>query len=447
MNSARGVGRLGVLEALRGRGLLADCTSEGVVLKRAGLGNGRPSCYVGFDPTASSLHIGNLVTVRALQVLQTFGVKPIALVGGATGMIGDPSGKSDDRNLLDADQLCRNSSGIERALRQVIDFDETGNPENPGAILLNNNSWFSNFGVLDFYRGIGKHFRMGTMLSRDSVKSRLEGPSGMSFLEFSYQLFQAYDFLHLYEHHNCLMQLGGADQWGNIVSGCELIRKVQPDATVYGVTVPLMTTSDGAKLGKSAGNAPIWVDSNLTSHYDFFQYFLNTSDADARRLIPMLALEPGEDSNNPEVLDVLQQHSENPAKRQAQKFLAQRVTRWVRGDDGLVSADQATRALFGGSLRLLSPEDIASAFTTFPKKGLHRDDLVGASVIDVAVECGAMQSKSECRRLIRSGGFYINNNRVSDAQKQINHEDFVGNGGYLILRSGKKNYFVIEVEG
>ena len=449
------------------------------------------ACYVGFDPTADSLHIGNLVSLRVLQILQHHGFRPIALVGGATGLIGDPSGRSTERNMQSTEQIQRNAQGIEANVRYLLRPD-TRTPANHATVklhsptIVNNLDWYLQQTPLDFIRDVGRHFRMGSMLSRDSVKSRLDSDSGMSFTEFSYQLFQAYDYLHLYRHHNCLLQIGGSDQWGNIVGGCELVRRSdtqraepgtttpaqahehqaqeseQPDQhqQVHGLTVPLLTTSTGEKLGKSAGNA-IWVDANKTSPYELYQYFLNIADTDVEQCYSMLALDPALDAAAAldQINETMDRHREAPAQRYAQRCLADSMVGWIHGDDGLASAQQATQALFGGvrgggsgggggggGTENGDAVDWRLALKDAPSCTVGIDQVVGASIVMfVTEELGLFKSRGEARRMIKSGGLYMNQERLDDGDAVLELKDVL-NGDLVVFRKGKRNYMLVDVE-
>ncbi|ETV72716.1 tyrosine-tRNA ligase, variant [Aphanomyces astaci] len=344
------------LAALRSRGLLAGLTHEhatSVLDAAVAKHQANPSSvkavgvYCGFDPTASSLHVGNLVTVMALRHFQLAGVKPILLVGGATGMIGDPSMRSDERVMLTADAVAANARHLVDSLKNVLDFD----CPKVGAEVANNMTWHGHMSVIDWMRECGAFARVNAMLARDSVKRRLDAESGLSFLEFSYQLFQAFDFVHLRRHHNVLVQVGGSDQWGNIVSGCDLVRKTDGHE-VYGVTVPLLTTANGDKFGKSAGNA-VWLDAAKTSVYDFYQFFIRTDDADVGTLLKTFTL-----LDMDEIDTIVATHSAAPEKRHAQQILAEHTTRMIHGEVALKAAQVAAKVLFGGSLDGVDAVDI-----------------------------------------------------------------------------------------
>ena len=416
-----------------------------------------PSVYVGFDPTATSLHVGNLVSVRALEIFQAAGFRPIALVGGATGLIGDPSGKSADRNLLNVNQVKENQAGIEKSLRQVLNFESTGfHPVK----MVNNIDWYNEMSAFEFVRDIGKHFRLSHMLSKDSVKNRLESDVGISFTEFSYQMFQAHDFYHLHNEENCVLQLGGSDQWGNIVAGCDLIRRRNNESKAYGLTVPLMTTSSGEKLGKSAGNA-IWIDPDKTSPYDFYQYFMQIKDEDVLDLIPMMGVHVqfndfGEHVNDDDAhhfslakaTDIIELHKKDPGKRYAQKFLADSMTTWVHGEDECKNVQQVTKQLFqrgakGGGASMKETLDAALRSGTVTM--VAKDELPTMSIVDLAVKCNAIKTKGEGKRLIKNGGLYVNDKRVEGPNETIDAQAHVVEDKYIVVRVGRKSCYIVQV--
>ena len=438
------------------------------------------SCYVGFDPTADSLHIGNLVSLRVLQIMQHHGFQPIALVGGATGLIGDPSGRSTERNMQSTEKIRQNVIGIEANVRHLLRDCNTSTNSNSTDTeyalhppkIVNNIDWYLNQTPLDFIRDVGRHFRMGSMLSRDSVKSRLDSSNGMSFTEFSYQLFQAYDYLHLYNEFNCMLQIGGSDQWGNIVSGCELIRRTEVQKSgdsgdsgdggvesvdvgsgvVYGLTAPLLTTSTGEKLGKSAGNA-IWVNSNKTSAYELYQYFLNISDDDVEKCYSMLALDPTLDAETSinTIKETMNEHQKEPSQRYAQRSLANSMVEWIHGADGLASAQQATNALFGcgGSSSGVGDSDSSTvswrvALKDAPSCKVSTNEIVGISIVEFVTGLGLFKSRGEARRMIKSGGLYLNQNRVDNGNRELELNDVLSEN-LIVLRKGKKNYMLVDV--
>ena len=419
-----------IIDILKERELFEDMTSPELEKKA----QSQFTVYAGFDPSSDSLQVGNLVTLMTLARFQKAGHNVIAVAGGATGMIGDPSGKSSERNLLSAEQVEKNLEGITENLARVLDFDNT----KATAKIVNNNDWFKDFTFIEVLRDVGKHFRMGAMLGKESVKTRLNSEEGMSFAEFSYQLLQAYDFLKLYETENCTVQLGGSDQWGNITAGTDLVRKLK-GVEVYGVTVPLVCDSNGVKFGKSEGNA-LFLDSRKTSIYDFYQFFVRTGDADVVRYLKILTFLSME-----EIAVLEKSVREAPEKREAQKKLAEEVTRIVHGQAGLDSAIKASAVLFGESMEGLAAKDILGIFADAPSCELSSADVAGKPVIDVAVAAGLCKSKGEARRLIENGGMNVNNVRVPDISAVIAAGDIV-DGKLLVLRSGKKNYRLVRVQ-
>ena len=391
--------------------------------------------YAGFDPTSDSLQAGNLVAIMMLAHFQRCGHKVIAVVGGATGRIGDPSGKAAERQLLTNEQIESNLTGIRENLERFLDFDHPTAP----AIIVNNNDWMKDFTFVDFLRDIGKHFRMGRMLSKDSVRTRLESEEGMSFCEFSYQVLQGYDFLHLYREHGCTIQLGGSDQWGNITAGIDLVHKLA-GAQAYGVTAPLVCDSSGQKFGKSEGNA-VYLSSARTSVYNFYQYFVRTGDEDVIRFLRIFTFLPLS-----EVEALEKALKEAPEKREAQRRLAEELTRLVHGEDGLATALKASEVLFGGSLEGCDATQLLAIFADVPSKQLTVDQVRDVPAVDVAVESGLANSKGEMRRLIQNGGFYVNNIRVDSHEQLIRSDDLIEDR-ILILRSGKKKYHLVELVG
>ena len=419
-----------IIEVLRERGLLEDMTSP-ELSERV-----ESPCvvYAGFDPTAESLQVGNLVTIMMLAHFQRCGHRVIALVGGATGSIGDPSGKSAERPLLSHEQIETNAAGIRENLARFLDFDH---PEIPAKI-VNNLDWMKDYSFIDFLRDVGKHFRMGTMLGKESVRSRLDSDEGMSFCEFSYQLLQGYDFLHLFDKESCNIQIGGSDQWGNIIAGTDLIHKLRGEQG-FGITSPLITDRNGQKLGKSEGRA-VFLSAAKTSCYEFYQYFMNIDDADVIGLLKVftfLSLE--------EIGSIETEMAAEPHKRLAQKTLAEHLTRHVHGDEGLESALKASQVLFGGSLEGCDAAELMQIFSDVPSAELEKASVLDQPVLDVAVAAGVCKSKGEGRRLIDNGGLYLNNVRVEDLARSVGSEDLV-DASVLILRSGKKKYTLVKVD-
>lgn len=398
------------------------------------------SAYVGIDPTADSLHIGHLVGVMMLKHLQMAGHKPLALVGGATGMIGDPSGKSEERNLLNEAELRHNEESIKKQLQRFLDF-ETDMPHK--AELVNNYDWMKSFSFLEFIRDVGKHITVNYMMSKDSVKKRLgaDSKSGMSFTEFTYQLVQGYDFLHLYKEKNCKLQMGGADQWGNITTGTELIRRIE-GGKAFALTCPLITKADGGKFGKTeSGN--IWLDAAKTSPYAFYQFWLNTSDEDAEKYIKIFTLYSRED-----IESFVQQHREAPNLRQLQRILAEDITVRVHGRDELEAAQAASNILFGKSttddLKKLDERTFLAVFEGVPISEISREKLVnGIGIVEfLAEETNIFPSKGEARRMLKDNGVSVNKEKVSE-NTQMWEKDLLGNQ-YVLVQKGKKNYFIVK---
>ena len=418
-----------VIDILKERHLLDDVTSPAVADRLAS----PVTIYAGFDPSSDSLQAGNFVTIMALSHFQRCGHRVVALVGGATGMIGDPSGRSEERTLLDEEALARNQEGIRENLSRFLDFEHPTAP----ACIVNNSDWLGEYSFIAFLRDVGKHFRMGSMLGKESVRARLAGEAGMSFTEFSYQLLQAYDFLHLYSECDCTFQLGGSDQWGNITAGIDLVRKVR-GAETYGVTVPLVCDSAGQKFGKSEGNA-IFLDAEKTSYYDFYQFFVRTADVDAIRFLKIFTFLPID-----EIAQLEESLQKEPEARTAQRRLAEEVTRCVHGEDGLAVAQQASAVLFGGALEGLSADELLGIFADVASVELGRDRVIDAKVVDVVAESGLCRSKGEARRLVENRGLYVNNCRVEDVVATVTESDVV-DGRVLVLRSGKKKFHLVKV--
>ena len=418
-----------ILETLQARGLFEAMTSP----ELAAHVRQPTTVYAGFDPTSRSLQIGNLVAVMGLAHFQRAGHKVVALVGGATGMIGDPSGKSQERPLLSAADVAANVEGIRENLGRFLDFESRAVP----AKIVNNQEWMHGFSYIDFLREVGKHFRMGAMLARESVRARLESTEGMSYTEFSYQLLQAYDFLHLCDTEGCRIQIGGSDQWGNITAGTDLIRRLR-GVEAFGLTFPILCDHTGAKFGKSAGNA-VYLDATRTSCYDFYQYFLRSDDQDVIRYLKMLTFLPLES------IEAIEEATRTaPDQRLAQRTLAEELTRMVHGENGLRSAEQASAALFGGTLAGLNAVDLLAVFTQAPSSELPRAQVVGQPLVDVAVAAGLVSSKSAARRLIADGGLYVNNERMTDATACVTPTQAIEDR-LLVLRQGKRNYRLVRI--
>ena len=420
---------------LQWRGMIHDIMpdSEKVLNEKSTAG------YIGFDPTADSLHIGSLVQIVILMHFQRAGHQPIALVGGATGMIGDPSGKSQERNLLDNATLDKNINGIKNQLSRFLDFDQSS----PNAAkLVNNFDWMSKFSLIEFVRDVGKHLSVNYMMAKDSVKKRLgsDAKEGMSFTEFSYQLIQGYDFLHLYQHHNCLLQMGGSDQWGNITTGTELVRR-KAGGKAYAITCPLITKADGTKFGKTEGGN-VWLDKTKTSPYKFYQYWLNTSDEDAERYIKIFTFLEEE-----EILSLIISHKEMPHQRQLQRTLADQVTRMVHSEEERKLAVQASEILFGkatsAALKDLDEATFLDVFEGVPQANLDKVMLEkGISAIDLlATSTGFLTSNGEARRALKENSIAVNKEKINDTY-QAKVSDLICDR-YLLLQRGKKNYFLL----
>jgi tyrosyl-tRNA synthetase len=418
-------------EELKWRGLIYD-NVDGV---DALLGKEKVTVYNGFDATGDSLHVGHLVPLLALARLQRFGHHPIALAGGGTSMIGDPSGKSAERNLLSQDIIEANLASIKKQLAHFLDFDVKSNP----ARVINNADWLSKLNLLEFLRDIGKHFTINYMMAKDSVKSRIDREEGISYTEFSYMLLQSYDFLNLFETENCILQTGGSDQWGNITAGVELIRRVK-GSTAYGMVYPLITKSDGSKFGKTESGA-VWLDPERTSPYKFYQYWLNTEDNDVINYLKYFTFLAQEEINFLE-----SEFKTHPESRNAQKKLAQEMTLIVHGNSALNRAEQATQVLFGGSLDGLAVNDIEEIFAEVPSSEISSDELIGdgVNILDLLLKTKLVKSKGEARRSILEGGMNLNNVRLTDENYMISRNDLVSEN-FLVFRKGKKNYHLVKV--
>jgi len=425
------------VEELQWRGMIHDVMPE----TEKHLMETMRSAYVGFDPTADSLHIGNLVPIMLLAFYQRCGHKPVALVGGATGMIGDPSGKSTERNLLDEEALRHNQECVKNQLSQFLDF--SSGAENQ-AVLVNNYDWMKEFSFLDFIRNVGKHITVNYMMAKDSVKTRLSGESaeGLSFTEFTYQLIQGYDFLHLYRNLNCTLQMGGSDQWGNITTGTELVRRIA-GGKGYALTCPLITKSDGSKFGKSEGGN-VWLGANRTSPYKFYQYWLNTSDDDAEKYIKIFTFLDKETIEN-----LVAEHKEAPHLRLLQKRLAQEVTTTVHSAEEFEKAVKASEILFGNStsedLKTLDEKTFLDVFEGVPQAEITKEELKkGLDIIGALAEkTGFLKSNGEARRALKENSISVNKEKVSD-DFTVTESDLI-NGQFVLLQRGKKNYFIIKV--
>ena len=418
-------------EELVARGFVEQSTSEeiGNVLERE-----KVTCYVGFDPTAASLHVGNLIPILGLARLQRAGHRPIAVMGGATGMIGDPSGKSKERNLLTDDTIEENLAAQKKQFERFIEFGDGK------GVLTNNADWLTRFGFIEFLRDVGKHFRLGEMLAKESVKSRLNSDAGISYTEFSYMLLQAYDFLHLFDEEGCTFQAGGSDQWGNIVAGIELIRKLR-GKQAYGIVFPLLLDSSGQKLGKTSEGERVWLDPELTSPYRFYQYWINAADSEVIRYLKLFTF-VGLD----EIAEIERETKEAPEKRAAQKRLGEELTRMVHGDEGYDASLRASKIMFGGEITGVDEKTLCEIFADVPSSTLPKTRLdEGLGIVDLLVECGATKGKGAGRRLIDQGGIYLNNIRVESSDRPVTAGDLIA-GPSLVIRQGKKNYRLVRFE-
>ena len=422
---------MNIYEELQWRGLVADCTDATELTKR--LAAGPVTLYCGFDPTADSLHVGNLVPLLALRRFQLAGHHPIAVAGGATGAIGDPSGKTGERTLLTPELLQANIAQEKEQLRRWLDFDSKTNP----ARLLDNAAWTAHVSFLDFLRDIGKHFSVNQMIAKESVRARMEDrETGISFTEFSYMLLQAFDFYVLRRDHQCELQIGGSDQWGNITAGIELGRRLR-SRDLHGITCPLLTKADGTKMGKTASGA-IWLDPKRTSPYRFYQYWINLDDDDAGRCLLRLT-----DLTLDETAAFDAKRAAAPAARDTQKRLAEELTRLVHGDAGLAAARQATDIFFGAEITSLDDQSLGEIFADVPSHEFARTTLDGdgLALVEALKATGLAQSASAARRTIEQGGIYVNNRRIADAAHRLTAQDLAGTAT-LVLRSGKKSYAV-----
>ena len=427
-----------VVEDMEWRGLLFDHTPEAT----HNLITEKITCYNGFDPTASSLHIGNLVAIMGLARLQKYGHTPIILVGGGTGMIGDPSGKSEERILLSKEKIDENVDSIYKQVSPFLDF--SSKIKNPAKI-VNNSDWLKKIDLLSFLRDIGKHFTVNTMLSRESVKNRLDRDTGISFTEFSYQLLQAYDFLKLYDDYGCNFQSGGSDQWGNILGGIDLIRRVHSrkkskNDLAHGIIFPLVTTSSGEKFGKSIGGAPT-LDPKATSPYKLFQFFLNVSDEDVINYLKIFTFITPEN-----LLKIQESVSLEPQKRIGQKTLAEEVTKYIHGTNGLQKAKKITEAFFSNNLNTLSLEELEDLIDKSEIFEINYEDLHNKNFTDICINNNfrIFSSKNELKRLCEQGGIYINDKKFSNYENKIDPNELMENK-YLLIRKGKKNYFLFKI--
>ena len=420
---------MNLLDDLRWRGLLAQSTDEAALLESLK----KPiTLYVGFDPTAPSLHVGNLVVLLVLRRFQLAGHNPIALVGGATGLVGDPSGKNEERTLNSSEIVEGWVNRIRKQVSAFLDFDAASNK----AVVVNNLDWTSPLSAIEFLRDIGKHFSVNQMLSKDSVSARLEA-GGISYTEFSYQVLQSYDFLELYRRNNCTLQLGGSDQWGNIVAGLDLIRRVE-QGSGHALTVPLLTKADGTKFGKTAGGS-VWLDPEMTSPYAFFQYWLNTDDKDVINFLKVFSFKSHE-----EITELENAHNANPGLREAHRALARELTALVHSEQTTVRVEAAARALFGqGDLQELDEETLAGALAELPRTTVSKDQPI-PTWVDLLAATGVVDSKSAARRIVKEGGAYLNNEKISGEEFAPSKSDFLC-GKYAVLRKGKRDLAAVEL--
>jgi len=425
---------MNILEEMGWRGLIADCTDAAELSKRAAA---PLTLYCGFDPTAESLHVGNLVPLLGLRRFQLLGHHPIAVAGGATGSIGDPSGKTQERQLLTRDILERNIASVKVQLAKLLDFETKQNP----ARLVDNASWTVNVSYLDFLRDIGKHFSVNQMVAKESVRARMEDREvGISYTEFSYMLLQAFDFYVLARDHNCELQIGGSDQWGNITAGIDLCRK-KLGKTVYGLTLPLITNADGSKFGKTEAGA-IWLDPRRTSVYRFYQFWINTDDRDVIRYLKFFTFQ-----NRDEIESLEKKHLENPGQRGAHMILAFEVTRLIHGDKAAEEAFRASAILFGAPLDRISETTFSEILGEVPTTEIQKSRLDGAGLplLELLVHSGLCPSKGQARKDIEGGGVNINNLREASATRAVTTNDLLF-GKHLLLRKGKKNYVVVTAK-
>lgn len=420
-----------LLDELRWRGLIHQLTDETGLTKL--LQSGPQTVYVGFDPTAPSLHVGHLLQLMTLRRFQRAGHRPIALVGGATGMIGDPSGKSEERNLLSADQLRSNVESVAVQMRRLLRFDG----RDP-ALLLNNFDWMKDYSYLEFLRDIGKSFPVGAMLGKESVRARLESEAGLSYTEFSYMLLQAYDFVHLCREHGCLIQAGGSDQWGNITAGIDLGRRML-GKQLFGLTAPLLTTSDGRKMGKTEQGA-VWLDPARTSPYQFYQYWKNVGDDDVLRCLAFLT-----EIDRDEYQSLAAATAADPGRRTAQNRLAEWMTELIHGRAGVEAAQRASEILFGGELGAQTDASLGEIFADVPSNEVPRTKLGGEGywIVEALQAAGLVSSGGAARRSIQEGGVYVNNRRETDIERRLTAGDLASET-VMVLRKGKKNYALLR---
>jgi tyrosyl-tRNA synthetase len=425
-----------LFEELQWRGLYADCTDSAALAKR--LAEGPITVYAGFDPTADSLHVGNLVPLFALRRFQLAGHHPIALAGGATGMVGDPSGKSTERNLQTPEQVAHNIECVKQQLGKFLEFNASKAPNQNPAQLVNNSDWTAPMSYLEFLREVGKFFTVNWMVAKESVRARMEDrENGISYTEFSYMLLQAFDFYHLRKELNCELQVGATDQWGNITAGTELIRK-KLNTTAYGLVFPLLTKADGTKYGKTA-TGTVWLDPKRTSPYRFYQFFMQTEDAEVVKLLKVLTF------LSPEEITALETEvKNNPGGRMAQKALARAMTTVVHGEAAFADAQRASEIMFGGGLDGVNETVFEDVVGEVPTKDIDSTKLdgVGVPLVDVVVHAGLAPSKGQARKDIEGGGIYLNNVRMADVARSVAKSDLLF-GKYVLLRKGKRTYAVL----
>ncbi len=420
-----------VIKEMTWRGLLNQTTDE----KIGDFLNEKPrTVYGGFDPTADSLHVGHLVAIMNLRRFQKAGHRPLVLVGGATGMIGDPSGKSDERKLLTPEAVQHNVDEIKKQMTRFVDFDDKAN----GAVLVNNYDWIKEFSYLDFLLIVGKRFPVNVMMTKDSVKSRLEAENGLSYTEFSYMLLQSYDFVHLHREFGCEVQIGGSDQWGNITAGIDLARRMD-GVQLYGLTSKLLLKSDGKKMGKSESGA-LWLDAERTSPYQFYQYWVNVDDADVENAYRFFT-----DASEEEANALIEEHRANLGRRILQKQVAKELTLIAHGDAGLAAAEKATAIFFGAEIESLSDAELSSIFADVPSKEFAKTQLENReiSLLDAFVASGLAKTKSDARRAVQQGGAYLNNRQITDLEYKLSPESLASET-VVILRSGKKRYALLK---
>lgn len=422
---------MNVFDELQWRGVIYDAT-EGI---QEVIAKEKLTAYIGFDPTASSLHVGSLLQIMNLARLQRFGHTPIGVVGGGTGLIGDPSGKTLERQLLTKEQVDENVAGIKKQLERFLDFNAKSNP----ARVINNYDWLGSISYIDFLRDVGKYFTVNAMLAKESVKRRIDSEDGISFTEFSYMLLQAYDYLVLYDRYNCTLQMGGSDQWGNIVAGADLVRRLR-SAKAYGIVSPLVTSATGVKFGKTEAGT-VWMAADRTSPYRFYQYWLNTDDKDVISYLKFFTW-----LTESEISALETSTKEHPEKREAQRTLAQEITRAVHGETELGNAEKASRVLFGGEIEGLGAAEVQDIFQDVPSSEVAKSQFEGDGlpIVELLALTPLFQSKGEARRMLQQGGIYLNNRPIADVQKSVILTDSI-EGQFLLLRKGRKNYHLVKI--